>query len=745
MTRHRTGLILAAAVSWLFGLCLAAAAEEGFTGSAACAECHADEAKAWTESDHAWALKEPDAKSMLGDFNDARFTHKGVTSRFLTENGKYFVETDGASGKIERFEIRYAVGHRPLQQYLVETGQGRLQVLDIAWDVNAKRWFHLYPDDTAMPGDSMHWTGPYKNWQARCATCHQTGFDKGYDFPARTYRSNWAELTVGCESCHGPGEAHAEAARKATGGNPHQSLMPKLGPGQQENELNACGPCHARRDAFSQVQPPASAPFADHYALSLLTPDLYFGDGQQNAEVFILGSFLQSKMKARGVTCSNCHEAHSAKLVAEGNAVCTQCHSEGGRVEFPTLRKADYDTPAHHHHQPGSEAAQCVTCHMPERSYMQIDPRRDHFFRRPDPLQSQAAGAPDVCTACHTEKTPQWAADAIAQWFPDADHSWQDRRALIAFQAGDRKDGTLADLLRFIREREKPAIVRATAIRASAPDGLLTTEDAKALLTDEDVLVRMAAIGALRHLPAAERIALLTPLLGDRFRSVRQVAAAELAGAGVAALTPADDAKFRAAMQEYVDYRLANADTPESHMAIGGFALSRRKWDDAEAAFRTATGMDPQLAEGWMMQAQLREARGDLAGAEKALGSGIAAAPENVELLLARAALDARQQRTDDSLGWYKRAQALAPERPDIWLGMAVTALYGNRPQLALDYAGKAATRDPANAEAQLVLAMAHAITGDVPAARAAAERARALAPQLQFPPELEQILKGTP
>ena len=233
-----------------------------------------------------------------------------------------------------------------------------------------------------------------------------------------------------------------------------------------------------RRDAFSQVQPPAGAAFDDHYALSLLTPDLYFGDGQQNAEVFILGSFLQSKMKAKGVTCSNCHEAHSGELLAEGNAVCTQCHSEAGREEFPTLRKAEYDTPAHHHHAAGSEAAQCVTCHMPERSYMLIDPRRDHFFRRPDPLQSQAAGAPDVCTACHTDKTPAWAAETIAQWFPASDRSWQDRGALIAFNAGDRQESTLAGLAAFIRDRETPGDCPRTALRAAAPAGMLSEEDA---------------------------------------------------------------------------------------------------------------------------------------------------------------------------------------------------------------------------------------------------------------------------
>ena len=80
---------------------------------------------------------------------------------------------------------------------------------------------------------------------------------------------------------------------------------------------------------------------------------------------------------------------------------------------------------------------------MPERSYMLIDPRRDHFFRRPDPLQSKAAGAPDVCTGCHTDKTADWAAESIAQWFPQRDQSWQDRSALIAFNAGDRQEKTL--------------------------------------------------------------------------------------------------------------------------------------------------------------------------------------------------------------------------------------------------------------------------------------------------------------
>jgi predicted CXXCH cytochrome family protein len=739
MMRGRFGSALAAmALMVLSAMHAKSAPQDHYVGSAACADCHQAETSAWSGSDHAWALKTPDAKSMLGDFSGVSFTHKGVTSRFFMKDGRYFVETDGASGRPETFEVRYAVGHRPLQQYLVETTNGRLQVLDLAWDVPGKKWFHLYPDQDLPAGDGMHWTGTYKNWQARCATCHQTGFDKGYDFPSRTYKSHWTELTVGCETCHGPGKDHVEAARN---GNPRQSLMPKLGAGQQENEINVCGPCHARRDAFSQLQPTAGAPFHDHYALSLLTPDLYFGDGQQNAEVFILGSFLQSKMKAKGVTCSNCHEPHSNALLAEGNAVCTQCHSEAGRSDFPTLRRAEYDTPAHHRHAPGSEAAQCVTCHMPERSYMVIDPRRDHFFRRPDPLQSQAAGAPDVCTSCHTDETPAWAAERIARWFPGTDRTWQDRGALIAFNAGDRQESTLADLATFIRNRETPAIARATALRAVAASGTISPQDAAQLLTDGDPLVRAAAAGALRHIPAAERAGLLTPLLSDPVRSVRQTAAIEIAGAGIAALAGADDAKFRTALQEYLDSRLANADTPEGHIAIGGMALSRRRWDDAETAFRTAAEMDPQLSQAWLVLAEIREARGNAAGTEAALTEAIAASPANIDLLLARAGFEARRQRTDDALAWYRRAVALDANRADAWLGMSIAAVYGQKPELALDYARRAATLDPQNPEAAVVQAMAHALLGQREEARNAADRARALAPGLRLPAELEQFI----
>ena len=707
MLKLRWRLFLAAVLGVLSASLAAAedAPHAGFAGSASCTACHATEATAWAGSDHAWALKTPSPESVLGDFNDAAISNNNVTTRFTTRDGKYFVETEGADGKPASFEVRYTVGHRPLQQYLVETEKGRLQVLDLAWDVNARKWFHLYPRQDAPPGDGMHWTASYKNWQARCATCHQTGFDKGYDFPTRTYKSHWAELTVGCEACHGPGAAHNAWAAAKTGEDPYKALP--LGPGHQLQELDVCGPCHSRREAFSQDQPVAGAPFHDNYALALLTPDLYFPDGQQKDEVFILGSFLQSKMKAKGVTCSNCHEPHGGGLVAEGNAVCTQCHNPAGNDQFPSLRKADFDTPEHHHHKQGSAAAQCVSCHMPERSYMLIDPRRDHFFRRPDPLQSKAAGAPDVCTGCHAGKTAEWAAEQIAQWKPAGDKGWQDRSAFIAFSAGDRSDKTIADLTRYVLDTQHPAVVRATGIGALGGVGTLSAGDAAQLLADDDPLVRAAATGAVRQIAVQDRVTLLMPLLADGARGVRQRSAVEIAGSGVAMLPAADDAAYRKGLQDFMDARMANADTPESQVAIGGLALSRRQWDMAQQAFTTAVEMDPQMASAWLVLAQLAEARGNVKGAEDALASGLAASPRNVDIMLARGDVAARQQKFDEALGWYQRAQGADPKRADVWLASAI----------------------------------GYALKGDRVAAAAAAEQARSISPGMALPAELEQFL----
>jgi len=173
-----------------------------------------------------------------------------------------------------------------------------------------------------------------------------------------------------------------------------------------EATIQQCAGCHSRREAFGDGNPVPGTPFDDAYNLAQLRPGLYHADGQILDEVYVYGSFLQSRMYARGVSCLNCHDAHGADLRAAGNAVCVQCHNPAGNADFPTLTKAGYDTPAHHFHAEGSDGALCKNCHMIARTYMGIDRRRDHSFRIPRPDLAAETGAPDACTDCHADRTP---------------------------------------------------------------------------------------------------------------------------------------------------------------------------------------------------------------------------------------------------------------------------------------------------------------------------------------------------
>ena len=44
-----------------------------------------------------------------------------------------------------------------------------------------------------------------------------------------------------------------------------------------------------------------------------------------------------------------------------------------------------------------------MNCHMPSTTYMDVDDRRDHSFRVPDPKLSIATGTPNACTGCHLQ------------------------------------------------------------------------------------------------------------------------------------------------------------------------------------------------------------------------------------------------------------------------------------------------------------------------------------------------------
>ncbi|MCG7899641.1 MAG: tetratricopeptide repeat protein [Candidatus Thiodiazotropha weberae] len=625
----------------LSGIASSAEKSPKYTGSSTCESCHQVQYMAWSNSHHSWAWRRPESANVLGDFNNTKFGHAGFTYRFLKESEDYYVIADNGEDKTERFRVHSVVGVTPLQQYLVETGRGHLQALDVAWDSDNNRWYHLYPEEDTSAGTGMHWTGSYKNWNSRCAECHATDYQKNYDPLNNRYTSHQAEIGVGCEACHGPGEAHLSWANEPEKyvtntwkGTNTKGLTAAYLRNNAESEINLCAGCHSRREPISANSPEPGSYYDNNYRLSLLSHGLYFPDGQIQDEVYVYGSFLQSKMYEKGVKCSNCHDTHSYRLKAEGNALCTQCHNHQGNGLFPSLNKKNYDSTDHHFHQLGSEGAECIECHMPERHYMVVDGRRDHSFRIPRPDLSEKMDVPNVCNNCHQDKTASWAKEEIAKRHPKVQHN-TNHFAEVFNPTENRIDyQSVKQHLELANDQKLPAIIRATALERLFPAaGKLDFREIEPLLTDDNAWVRTAAANLIVYSPHTSKAQILIPLLNDSVRSVRLEAIKAFLETTPEKVTFSERLMIKKVMREYQQSLLDKADFPEIQMVIGGVALTKRNIPAAISAFGQAVELDPQLIQAWVMLARIRAAVGETSEAKQMLKKAVEANPDNKELM----------------------------------------------------------------------------------------------------------------
>lgn len=682
-----------------------------FAAPETCITCHEKEYAEWRNSHHDLAMQEATDQTVLGDFSDVTFTHQGVPFRFFKRDGRFFCNTKGPDGQFADFEITYTFGVEPLQQYLVPFPGGRLQCLPVAWDTRQKRWFHLYPDQTFRADDPLRWTGSYQTWNNMCAKCHSTNLRKNYNLEQDAYHTEWDVLDVSCQACHGPGKTHVEWARKHEAGEAsgyeNLGLVVRL-KGQPAREVAACAPCHARRAEISD-ESWHGQPLLNHFLPSLLQEGLYYPDGQILDEVYVWGSFLQSKMYRSGVTCSDCHNPHSLKPVKAGNALCLQCHQQRPNERFPDLVLKNYDSREHHFHQPGTEAAQCVSCHMPARVYMVVDPRRDHSFRVPRPDLSVKLGTPNACNACHNDRSPEWAARWVEKWYgPKVATPPHYGEVLAAGRSGQPEAEPRLNAL--ARDPQQPNIVRATAADLLRNYGTReATETLVSLATDPDGLIRAAAVNGLERLPYARRLQIVAPLLRDPVRAVRISAARVLASVPARQFSPDQRRDLEAAVEEFKRVQYVNGDQPGSHLNLGVLYEQLGQADRAEAAYRKALALDPYFIPARFNLANLYNRMGQNAEAESVLREGIERTPDDGELFYSLALVLAEEQRLAEAADALGHAAALLPDRARVRynLGLVLQRL-GRRPQ-AEEQLLKAHELAPEDADVLYALAVFYA------------------------------------
>ncbi|GAL90173.1 tetratricopeptide repeat protein [Jejuia pallidilutea] len=481
--------------------------DDHFLGDAACKSCHKEAFKDWKGSHHDKAMQIATDSTILGDFNNKTFTSQGITSRFFQKNGEFYVNTEGRDGKYHDYKIEYTFGITPLQQYIVKFPDGHYQCLRTAWDTEKNKWFDLYPDFKVVHSEWLHWSRGGLNWNNMCADCHSTNVRKNYDIETHSYDTKYALINVSCEACHGPGKAHVENANRLGAAYKVAGDLKMTFNTEPKQLVDDCARCHVRREQYTKFYN-FEGTFLDHYFPQVLVNNLYHPDGQILDEVYVYGSFLQSKMYQNNVTCTNCHNPHSLKLRFEGNKLCAQCHD--AKV---------YEAPSHHFHDMNSEGAQCINCHMTGKIYMGNDYRRDHSFRIPRPDLSLKYGTPNACVQCHTDKDDAWAWEHYQKTHgtPKSKHFSE---LLAPGLTGDPHG--FDKLLELSKDTIYPEIARASAVTAMTnymDENTINTM--LSFLNDESPIVRGATIDALSDIYTADYATYFLPLLNDKKRSVR--------------------------------------------------------------------------------------------------------------------------------------------------------------------------------------------------------------------------------
>ncbi len=681
----------------------------GYLGSEACQTCHEPEYGNWKRSLHVRMTKPIAEALVVGDF--APGTHLEQYGRAYDmeiKDGRYFVSVSHRGRPAEKFRVDYTLGARRFQGYLSTLPDGRIYVLPVFWNVQTKRWVD-WKEITPVP-DSDH--DLRQIWNVTCFNCHATNLAKNFDLKSRTYASTWTEMGIGCEACHGPGREHVdltEAWRRDPSTRPaydSRASNPNLGKilrifsprsADRRQVYDSCAYCHGNKsNVFVGFKPgDRYEDFALPFLISQPIPDNdpqgdYWPDGRPNRfnrpqALTLSGCFMSGQ-----VTCTNCHVGHGSKNdhalkvpIEQSNALCTQCHktfrssssqlsamstppssggsqsvdsSQASAISSQSFEFEGPDLTKHTHHAPGSLGSRCIECHMSNVNWRLLTRRRDHTFAAPVPEMTSSYGAPNACTTCHENRSPEWAAGVMDRWYGN-----RERRARVVtvadtmYRAGAGDAAALPGLAAVLVDRPQGALLRASAAEfigrliGSATGALPSGSPAEsqtaltvgassrprqpvsseapvvpsativnALIAgaaDPEAMVRITAVRSLGIIGDPRAVSPLAARLIDNARLVRTAAAEALLQMGIVSLDGPVGAALRRAQDEYAEGLRTFPDVSGDHTSLAWLLMSRGESAPAQEQLTAALDLDPADSRATVYRGVLAARQGQLSEA----------------------------------------------------------------------------------------------------------------------------------
>ncbi|MDB6053911.1 MAG: c-type cytochrome precursor [Verrucomicrobiales bacterium] len=427
---------------------------DGYITSDQCRSCHPSQYSSWHASFHRTMTQVPSPESVKGDFNHVTLKEGNKTYHLERREDQFLVEMVDPNwireqtAKLEDYEagrigkplppigeppriqlpISLLTGSHHMQAYWVPGKDGNAQFdFPFTYLFELQRWV---PRATVFIEDPRAERGQ-QVWNIGCIDCHATAGQPRLK-ENRFYDTRVGELGIACEACHGPGAEHVKAnsdpSRRLALHLKRKGDPTIINPARLSHDRSSqiCGRCHSVNTALDEAARMengiAFTPGQDlrtNVNIRTYPKDLemrrgsFWNDGMIRVSGREFIGLAKSPCYLRGdMSCLSCHSMHQSSptnqlaVKMESNEACYQCH-----------RTFEKKLAEHSHHAAGSSGTLCYNCHMPYTTYGLLKGLRSHQISSPSVDMSVETGRPNACNACHLDKTLQWTATKLNDWF----------------------------------------------------------------------------------------------------------------------------------------------------------------------------------------------------------------------------------------------------------------------------------------------------------------------------------------
>jgi tetratricopeptide (TPR) repeat protein len=573
-----------------------------FTGSSSCIECHAQFHELWSTSFHGLTMQ-----PITSTFIDKKI--KISQEEIFMENGYYkailkdttlFIQERNAD-TIITYPVLWALGGKNVYYFLTDFDGGRLQTLPLAFNVKSGLWYNNpesairhfpHMEGQEMSDEALPWKHRQYTFNTSCYSCHVSQLSNNFDLSGNSYKTNWKEAGINCETCHGPASEHVHAARSAKKKGDELTdlklISTKTFTPEQHNA--SCAPCHAKMRAITPSYLPGDK-FFDHYDLITLESTDFYPDGRDLGENYTMTSWHMNPCAKKGeLHCVTCHTSsgryrYRSDDLITANKACTSCHTE----------KALNDE-THTHHSMVNISLKCIDCHMPQTQFGHMT-RSDHSFRPPMPRASIEFNSPNACNLCHNDKDAQWAQQQLLNWKKDKGYQNQTMEAAnLLIDARTEKWEHKSEIFKAISTNQYGEVYTTSYLRLLVIlDDTTKKQAIYAALSFDSPLIRSAAAGALDGYIDEETKRFLLKAAQDEIRLVRLASAIPLSHFDPMKLLPEEQAIVESVINEYTRSLLSRTDDWSAHYNLGNFYQNTRQIDKAIASFETASKLAPDI------------------------------------------------------------------------------------------------------------------------------------------------------